>query len=163
MGELGDGVLPPGLAPPAHHQQVALTRRQVDDRTLVGLLVGVAVGPGPDQAGTASPHHEEGDAGVVEPLHVAVPVEGHAGALVSVPGHAGGGEAHAGPPSNGVGSNVMVWSYGDRLLFGIRSFAHSLDSPDELRQRLHAAPDELLARAETEAAAVEDEAATSPA
>ena len=56
----------------------------------------------------------------------------------------------SGPPSNGVGSNIMVWSYGDRLLFGIRSFADSLDSPAELRQRLHDALDELLARAEVE-------------
>jgi diacylglycerol O-acyltransferase len=54
----------------------------------------------------------------------------------------------SGPPSNGVGSNVMVWSYGDRMMFGIRSFADSLDSPAELRERLHAALDELLAAAE---------------
>ncbi len=60
----------------------------------------------------------------------------------------------SGPPSNGVGSNVMVWSYGDRLMFGIRSFADSLDSPAELRRRLHGALDELVARAaEAEASA----------
>lgn len=50
----------------------------------------------------------------------------------------------SGPPSNGVGSNVMVWSYADRMMLGIRSFADSLDSPAELRQRLHDALDELV-------------------
>ena len=60
----------------------------------------------------------------------------------------------SGPPSNGVGSNFLVWSYGDRMLFGIRSFADSLDSPAELRMRLEDALAELvgLARQRTGAA-----------
>ena len=53
----------------------------------------------------------------------------------------------SGPPSNGVGSNFLVWSYGDRMLFGIRSFADSLDSPAELRARLTDALAELVALA----------------
>ena len=65
----------------------------------------------------------------------------------------------SGPPSNGVGSNVMVWSYGDRLMFGIRSFADSLDAPDELRRRLHEALAELVARAAEAEAEVEAEPA----
>lgn len=60
----------------------------------------------------------------------------------------------SGPPSNGVGSNLLVWSYGDRLLFGIRSFADSLDSPAELRARLEDALAELLAEARSQAAAL---------
>lgn len=35
-----------------------------------------------------------------------------------------------GPPSNGVGVNVMLWSYGDRMLFGILAFADALRHPE---------------------------------
>ncbi|WP_181313026.1 wax ester/triacylglycerol synthase family O-acyltransferase [Nocardioides campestrisoli] len=41
-----------------------------------------------------------------------------------------------GPPSNGVGVNVMVWSYGDRLLLGCLAFADSLDDPAAFRSAL---------------------------
>lgn len=35
-----------------------------------------------------------------------------------------------GPPSNGVGWNVMLWSYGDRVLIGVLAFAEALvDAP----------------------------------
>lgn len=34
-----------------------------------------------------------------------------------------------GPPSNGVGLNVMLWSYGDRILFGVLAFADALRAP----------------------------------
>ncbi|MCB0972809.1 MAG: wax ester/triacylglycerol synthase family O-acyltransferase [Acidimicrobiales bacterium] len=34
-----------------------------------------------------------------------------------------------GPPSNGVGLNVMLWSYGDRVLFGVLAFADALRAP----------------------------------
>ena len=34
-----------------------------------------------------------------------------------------------GAPSNGVGCNVMVWSYGDRMLLGILAFADALRDP----------------------------------
>jgi WS/DGAT/MGAT family acyltransferase len=59
----------------------------------------------------------------------------------------------SGPPSNGVGSNFLVWSYGDRMLFGIRSFADSLDAPAELRARLEDALAELLSLARSRTAA----------
>lgn len=35
-----------------------------------------------------------------------------------------------GPPSNGVGLNVMLWSYGDQMLLGILAFADALHRPD---------------------------------
>lgn len=44
-----------------------------------------------------------------------------------------------GPPSNGVGCNVMLWSYGDRLLFGILAFADALRDPDALTAAFHTA------------------------
>jgi diacylglycerol O-acyltransferase len=50
-----------------------------------------------------------------------------------------------GPPSNGVGINVMLWSYGDRLLFGILSFADALRHPDTFRQAISESYDELAA------------------
>lgn len=37
-----------------------------------------------------------------------------------------------GPPSNGVGANVMLWSYGDRILLGILAFASALGDPPAL-------------------------------
>lgn len=49
-----------------------------------------------------------------------------------------------GPPSNGVGINVMVWSYGDRMLFGILAFADALEAPAEFRAALEASYAELL-------------------
>ena len=54
----------------------------------------------------------------------------------------------SGPPSNGVGSNVMLWSYGEHLNFGINSFADSMQSPRELTGYFHDALDELLAAAD---------------
>ena len=54
-----------------------------------------------------------------------------------------------GPPTSGVGSNVLVWSYGDRLNFSVLSFADALGAPAELAAALHAALDELVALAVT--------------
>jgi len=48
-----------------------------------------------------------------------------------------------GPPSNGVGCNVMLWSYGDRLLFGILAFADALRDPAALSGWIDRAFDEL--------------------
>jgi WS/DGAT/MGAT family acyltransferase len=48
-----------------------------------------------------------------------------------------------GPPSNGVGCNVMLWSYGDRLLFGILAFADALQDPAALTRHCLAAFDDL--------------------
>ncbi len=36
-----------------------------------------------------------------------------------------------GPPSNGIGPNVMVWSYGDQLLIGVLAFADAMADPAE--------------------------------
>jgi WS/DGAT/MGAT family acyltransferase len=41
-----------------------------------------------------------------------------------------------GPPSNGVGLNVMLWSYGDRLLLGILAFADALRDPAALTRHV---------------------------
>jgi diacylglycerol O-acyltransferase len=48
-----------------------------------------------------------------------------------------------GPPSNGVGLNVMLWSYGDRLLLGILAFADALEDPAALTRHLEQAFAEL--------------------
>ncbi len=44
-----------------------------------------------------------------------------------------------GPPSNGVGLNVMLWSYGDRLLLGILAFADALQDPAALTRHVETA------------------------
>ncbi len=44
-----------------------------------------------------------------------------------------------GPPSNGVGLNVMLWSYGDRLLLGILAFADALRDPAALTRHVEGA------------------------
>ena len=44
-----------------------------------------------------------------------------------------------GPPSNGVGLNVMLWSYGDRLLLGILAFADALADPPALTRHVEQA------------------------
>ncbi|MEZ5181344.1 MAG: wax ester/triacylglycerol synthase family O-acyltransferase [Acidimicrobiales bacterium] len=49
-----------------------------------------------------------------------------------------------GPPSNGVGWNVMLWSYGDRVLIGVLAFADSLVDAPALGGHLEAAFAELL-------------------
>lgn len=49
-----------------------------------------------------------------------------------------------GPPSNGVGVNVMVWSYGDRMLWGVLAFADALEAPAEFRAALEESCAELL-------------------
>ncbi|GGD12477.1 wax ester/triacylglycerol synthase family O-acyltransferase [Nocardioides daphniae] len=47
------------------------------------------------------------------------------------------GDLHIdGPPSNGVGCNVMVWSYGQRMLLGVLAYADVLDDPQEFRAAL---------------------------
>lgn len=56
-----------------------------------------------------------------------------------------------GPPSNGVGINVMVWSYGDRLLLGCLAFADALDDPDAFGESLAGSFDELRALADRHA------------
>lgn len=71
-----------------------------------------------------------------------------------------------GPPSNGVGCNVMLWSYADRLLFGVLSFADALVAPEDLSLALVASFEELQAAAdrhrdgETTTSATEGTAAT---
>jgi diacylglycerol O-acyltransferase len=50
-----------------------------------------------------------------------------------------------GPPSNGVGANVMLWSYADRLLFGILCFADAVADPDAFAADVQAAHEELVA------------------
>jgi diacylglycerol O-acyltransferase len=50
-----------------------------------------------------------------------------------------------GPPSNGVGLNVMLWSYGDRLLLGILAFADALRDPAALTRHIEQAFAELAA------------------
>ncbi len=50
-----------------------------------------------------------------------------------------------GPPSNGVGLNVMLWSYGNRLLLGILAFADALEDPAALTRHLEASFAELHA------------------
>ena len=49
-----------------------------------------------------------------------------------------------GPPSNGVGINVMVWSYADRMLLGILGYADALDDPAGFRRAVGESFDELL-------------------
>ncbi|MCU1499965.1 MAG: Diacylglycerol O-acyltransferase, partial [Acidimicrobiales bacterium] len=39
-----------------------------------------------------------------------------------------------GPPSNGVGTNVMIWSYAGRLLFGLLCFADAVPDAGALAQ-----------------------------
>lgn len=51
-----------------------------------------------------------------------------------------------GPPSNGVGCNVMVWSYGDRMLLGILAFADALRDPALLSRSITESFDELAAK-----------------
>lgn len=65
-----------------------------------------------------------------------------------------------GPPSNGVGSNVMLWSYADHLNFGIISFADSMEDPDELGRHLHDSLDELVRAADARGGAREEGHAT---
>lgn len=52
-----------------------------------------------------------------------------------------------GPPSNGVGCNVMVWSYGDRMLVGILAYADALPDPRAFADALTASCTELVAAA----------------
>jgi len=52
-----------------------------------------------------------------------------------------------GPPNQGVGLNVSMWSYADRVLIGIEAFADALDDPGELVERLGRSAAELLALA----------------
>ncbi|HMC09044.1 MAG TPA: wax ester/triacylglycerol synthase family O-acyltransferase [Actinomycetota bacterium] len=48
-----------------------------------------------------------------------------------------------GPPNNGVGVTFVLWDYGGRLLFGILSFADSVEAPRELAEGLHGSLREL--------------------
>ncbi|WP_101525704.1 wax ester/triacylglycerol synthase family O-acyltransferase [Nocardioides houyundeii] len=57
-----------------------------------------------------------------------------------------------GPPSNGVGCNVMLWSYGDRMLLGILAFADALTDPSGLCTAIGESYAELVALADEHAA-----------
>ncbi len=50
----------------------------------------------------------------------------------------------AGPPNNGVGINVALMDYGDRLFFALMCFADSVEVPGELVGGLHHALDDLV-------------------
>lgn len=52
-----------------------------------------------------------------------------------------------GPPSNGVGCNVMVWSYGERMLLGVLAYADALPEPELFRDALTESCAELVALA----------------
>lgn len=54
----------------------------------------------------------------------------------------------AGPPNSGVGVTFVLWDYAGRLLFGILSFADSVEDPWELAVRLSRSLEELIAAAE---------------
>jgi diacylglycerol O-acyltransferase len=56
-----------------------------------------------------------------------------------------------GPPNNGVGTNITLWDYEDRLCFGILCFADSVAEPRELAEGLHTSLAQLvrLAKART--------------
>ncbi len=65
-----------------------------------------------------------------------------------------------GPPCNGVGSNILVWSHLDQLSFGTISFADSLDSSEDLTTGLRLALTELVEAAASRAGvAAEDKSA----
>jgi hypothetical protein len=57
-------------------------------------------------------------------------------------------EVYMAPPGNGAGVNFLLWDYAGRLLFGILSFAESIENPRELSLRLPRALEELVAAAE---------------
>lgn len=58
-----------------------------------------------------------------------------------------------GPPSVGVGPNVMLWSYGGELVFGILSFADAVPDPEVLAEGIRAALAELMAATQVAAPA----------
>lgn len=58
-----------------------------------------------------------------------------------------------GPPSNGVGANVLLFSYRNQLSFGILCFADAVAAPEELAQGFRDALTELVDLAHTRAAA----------
>lgn len=53
-----------------------------------------------------------------------------------------------GPPSNGVGWNVMLWSYADRILIGVLAFRDSLEDPKALSSHIEASFRELVSAVE---------------
>jgi diacylglycerol O-acyltransferase len=55
----------------------------------------------------------------------------------------------AGPPNSGVGVNFVLWDYANHLLFGILSFADSVEDPEELAVRLSHSLEELVVGAES--------------
>jgi WS/DGAT/MGAT family acyltransferase len=57
-------------------------------------------------------------------------------------------EVYMAPPGKGAGVNFLLWDYAGRLLFGILSFAESIENPRELSLRLPRALEELVAAAE---------------
>lgn len=57
-------------------------------------------------------------------------------------------EMYLGPAGSGVGMNFLFWDYAGRLLFGILSFAGSVEDPGELALRLSRSLDELVAATE---------------
>jgi diacylglycerol O-acyltransferase len=60
----------------------------------------------------------------------------------------------AGPPNNGVGVNVMLLDYGDRIFVGVLTFADSVDTPGEITDGMHAALVELRQQATVRQAAI---------
>ena len=57
-------------------------------------------------------------------------------------------EVYMAPPGAGAGVNFALWDYAGRLLFGILSFAESIEDPGELAMRLSRSLEELVATAE---------------
>lgn len=57
-------------------------------------------------------------------------------------------EMYMAPPGIGAGVNFLLWDYAGRLLFGILSYAESIEDPSELAMRLSRSLDELVAAAE---------------
>lgn len=57
-------------------------------------------------------------------------------------------EIYMAPPGIGVGINFLLWDYAGRLMFGILSFAGSVEDPRELAVQLSRCLDELVAAAE---------------
>lgn len=54
----------------------------------------------------------------------------------------------AGPPNNGVGTNVVLMDCGDRMFFSFLCFADSVEAPEELAHGLHQSLGELVKHAE---------------
>ena len=56
----------------------------------------------------------------------------------------------SGPPNGGVGVNISMWSYTDRLMITVATFMDSMDTPQELAEAIEAAMGDLGRRAQRE-------------